>query len=150
MAQTVQTIRHYWGPVQGRVQFNYNWPSINWDSVVLISASEYVKQNPSSDDYRFIGASSITVENIAPHGPPYDSNHGVTFIVNVDWSSPLNIVTDITLLPPPIEIDYPSSTIQASVTPLASTTTKATANQATANQVSTTSTVVHGQTTGAK
>jgi hypothetical protein len=50
-------------------------------------------------------SSSITVANIAPHGPPYDSNHGVTFVVNVNWGSPLNIVTDITVLDSkPIEV----------------------------------------------
>jgi hypothetical protein len=46
------------------------------------------------------------VQNIAPHGPPFDPNHGVTFVVNVDWPNPLTIVTDITLLDnPPVEVD---------------------------------------------
>jgi Papain-like cysteine protease AvrRpt2 len=88
-----KTIRKYWGAHKGRVALNYNWPAIDQDSVVLITASEY-----ASNYARFIGAASITVANIAPHGPPYDSNHGVTFVVNVDWGSPLNIVTDITVL----------------------------------------------------
>jgi Papain-like cysteine protease AvrRpt2 len=95
-----QTIRKYWGPFSGRGTLNYNWPAIDQDSVVLVSASEY-----NSEHVRFIGAASITVANIAPHGPPYDPNHGVTFVVNVNWGSPLNIVTDITLLDnKPIEI----------------------------------------------
>jgi hypothetical protein len=87
-----QTIRKYWGAFHGRVTLNYNWPAIDQDSVVLITASEY-----NNNHVRFIGAASITVANIAPHGPPFDPNHGVTFVVNVDWGSPLNIVTDITL-----------------------------------------------------
>jgi len=88
-----KTIRKYWGAHKGRVALNYNWPAIDHDSVVLITASEY-----AGNFVRFIGAASITVANIAPHGPPYDSNHGVTFVVNVDWGSPINVVTDITVL----------------------------------------------------
>ncbi|MBV8214050.1 MAG: C39 family peptidase [Verrucomicrobia bacterium] len=87
-----QTIRKYWGAFRGRTTFNYNWPAIDQDSVVAVTASEY-----NNEGVRFIGAGSITVANIAPHGPPYDPNHGVTFVVNVDWGSPLNVVTDITL-----------------------------------------------------
>jgi hypothetical protein len=102
-----QTIRKFWGPHQGRVHFNYNWRIINQDSVVLITAAEYLVSAPPSNEHRFIGDASITVENIAPHGPPYDSNHGVTFIVNVDWGSPLYVVTDITVLDdPPVEVDF--------------------------------------------
>jgi len=88
-----KTIRKYWGAHKGRVALNYNWPAIDHDSVVLITASEY-----ASNYARFIGAASITVANIAPHGPPHDPNQGVTFVVNVDWGSPINIVTDITVL----------------------------------------------------
>jgi hypothetical protein len=103
-----QTIRKFWGQFNGRVTFNYNWSAIDHDSVVLISASEYVVTDPISNEHKFIGSASITVENIAPHGPPFDPNHGVTFVVNVDWGSPLNIVTDITLLDnKPIAIDPP-------------------------------------------
>jgi hypothetical protein len=92
------TIRKYWGAFNGRVTLNYNWGAIDHDSVVLITASEFVAATPPSAEHRFIGAASITVENIAPHGPPYDPNHGVTFVVNVDWASPVHIVTDITVL----------------------------------------------------
>jgi hypothetical protein len=88
-----QTIRKYWAPFHGRETLNFNWPAIDQDSVVLVTASECNQQR-----VRFVGAASITVANVAPHGPPYDPNHGVTFVVNVDWNSPLNVVTDITLL----------------------------------------------------
>ena len=61
---------------------------------------------PQTNEHRFIGAASIAVENVAPHGPPFDPNHGVTFVVNIDWPSPLTIVTDITVLDsPPVEVD---------------------------------------------
>lgn len=102
-----RTIRKYWGPLKGRATLNFNWDAINHDSVVLVTAAEYVITTPSSNEHRFIGAASITVSNIAPHGPPYDSNHGVTFVVNVDWGAPLAIVTDITVLDhAPVEVDY--------------------------------------------
>ncbi|WP_211767095.1 hypothetical protein [Kutzneria sp. CA-103260] len=45
---------------------NFNWGAINHDSVVLVTASEYAVTTPASDEHRFIGAASITVENIAP------------------------------------------------------------------------------------
>src|SRR5882757_5071787 len=86
------TIRKYWGPQQGQASFNYNWPAIDHDSVVTITASEYTDQHT-----RFIGDAALTVENIVPHGPPFDPNHGVTFGVNVDWAAPVNVVTDITV-----------------------------------------------------
>ncbi|ABQ37013.1 papain-like cysteine protease family protein [Bradyrhizobium sp. BTAi1] len=88
-----RTIRKYWGAFRGRETLNFNWPAIDHDSVVLVTASEYNAQHA-----RFIGAASITVSNIAPHGPPYDPNHGVTFVVNADWGSAINVVTDITVL----------------------------------------------------
>jgi hypothetical protein len=88
-----RTIRKYWGAFTGRVILNYNWDIIDHDSVVLVSVSEYNDQK-----VRFIGAASISADNIAAHGPPYDPNHGVTFVVNVGWDAPLNIVSDITVL----------------------------------------------------
>ncbi|MFT4296352.1 MAG: hypothetical protein QM582_13160 [Micropruina sp.] len=102
-----QTIRKYWGPFQGRVTLNFNWAAINHDSVVIVTASEYRVTTPATSEHPFIGAATITVDNVAPHGPPYDPNHGVTFVVNVGWGAPLNIVTDITVLDaPPVEIQY--------------------------------------------
>ena len=100
-----RTIRKFWGPMKGRATLNFNWPLINHDSVVLITAAEYQTTTPPSNEHRFIGAANISFENIAPHGPPFDPNHGVTFVVKVDWGSPLPIVTDITVLDnPPIEV----------------------------------------------
>ena len=94
-----QTIRKYWGAFKGRVTLNYNWPVIDHNFVVLVTVSEY-----NSNPVRFIGSATIGVSNVAPHGPPFDPNHGVTFVVHVDWGSPLNIVTDITVLDKPVEI----------------------------------------------
>lgn len=60
-----QTIRKYWGPYQGRMKLNFNWPIINHDSVVLITAAEFSPAIPS-DEHRFMGEAPITVQNIAP------------------------------------------------------------------------------------
>jgi len=101
-----QTIRKFWGPHRGRTVLNYNWNAISHDSVVIVTAAEYAISAPATSEHRFVGAANITVENVAPHGPPFDPNHGVTFVVNIDWPSPLPIATDITVLDSkPIEID---------------------------------------------
>lgn len=105
-----QTVRQYWWNVQGRTSLNFNWDVINHDSVVLVTASEYVVDdaNPAGSR-RFIGNATISVDNISPHGPPYDPNHGVTFVVNVEWGSPLHVVTDITVMDgPPVAIENQS------------------------------------------
>lgn len=107
-----KTIRKYWGPLQGRATLNYNWSIINYNSVVIITASKYPAASTPPDPSpapRFVGSASATVENVSPHGPPYDpnGNHGVGFVVNVDWNSPIPIVTDITVLDDlPVEVDY--------------------------------------------
>ncbi len=97
-----QHLRQYWKPQKGRVTLNYNWDAINAGSVVHVTASEYVPENPNehfahTDYRRFVGAATITVSNVSPHGPPGDPNNGVTFVVRVDWDQPLPIVTDITV-----------------------------------------------------
>ena len=98
----MQTIRKYWGPFNGRVTLNYNWAAIDQDSVVMVTVSE-----STADGVRFIGAANLSVDNIAPHGPPYDSNHGVTFVVNVDWPEPLRFATDITVLDAkPVDVQF--------------------------------------------
>lgn len=105
-----QTCRQYWWNVQGRTRLNFNWGAINHDSVVLVTASEYAVNGPDpKHSPRFVGAATITVESVSPHGPPFDPNHGVTFVVNVDWGAPLHVVTDITVLDsPPVDIEYQS------------------------------------------
>lgn len=101
-----QTIRKYWSAQQGRVSFNYNWPIINHDSVVTITAAQFFIATTPSNEYRTIANAAITVEAVVPHGPPFDPNHGVTFVVNIDSATPVNIATDITVFPsPPIEVD---------------------------------------------
>jgi papain like cysteine protease AvrRpt2 len=95
----MQTCRQYWKNLQGRCRLNFNWQAIDHDSVVLISASEYwsTDSDPGHSP-RFVGDARVRVHNISPHGPPFDQNHGVTFVVTVDWDAPLHVVTDITVL----------------------------------------------------
>jgi len=88
-----RTIRKYWHGINGRTALNYNWPIIDQDSAVIVTAAE-----ARADGSRFIGAAPVTVSDVTPHGPPWDPNHGVTFVVNVEWGSPLIVATDITVL----------------------------------------------------
>lgn len=94
-------IRIFWRMNPGRNVVNLNWPALSADSVVSVQASEYAagsQQLPDSTEQRFIGAADVTVENVTPHGPPFDTNRGVTFVVNVAWGAQLNICTDVSLL----------------------------------------------------
>ena len=95
------TARVFWQMNPGRNSVNLNWDAISADSVVMVSASEYNSNSqmlPDSSDQRFVGAADVTVSNVTPHGPPFDSNHGVGFVVEVGWTAPLTICTDIALI----------------------------------------------------
>ena len=81
-----QTARQFWQNLHGKATLNFNWDAIDHDSVVLISASEYYLDDlvPDSPDHRrFVGDARVTVCNVSPHGPPFDPNHGVTFVVHL-------------------------------------------------------------------
>jgi len=94
-----RTCRQYWWNLQGHCRLNFNWDAIDHDSVVIVNVSEYAVDGPDpAHGPRFLGAAPITVENVSPHGPPFDPNHGVTMMINVEWGAPLHVVTDITVL----------------------------------------------------
>jgi hypothetical protein len=96
-----QSIRVFWPATNGTSPFNFNWPPINANSVVLVTASEYdPAAMPDADGSarRFVGDATIRVNNIAPHGPPSDPNNGVTFMLEVDFGQALKVCTDITVL----------------------------------------------------
>jgi hypothetical protein len=103
-----QSVRQFWFGLKGRNVLNHNWDAIDHDSVVLISVSEFNFDGFTDDHHRFVGAATITVCNISPHGPQYDQNHGVQFAVQIDWETPLNIVTDITVLDKPVDVEPPA------------------------------------------
>jgi hypothetical protein len=107
------TVRKFWpGPFSGRRVLNFNWDAIESDSVVVITASIYVPQpNPPAGanlqrvDVPF---GTVRVDNISPHGPPFDANRGVTFVITVEGGiipPPMFIATDITVFDDkPVEI----------------------------------------------
>ena len=94
-----RTIRVYW-PGLTSTWLNFNWPPINAQSVVTISVSEGDAHfggfgTPLDGISRRRGAAVMGARNITPH------EGGVEFYVEIGWDSPLNIVTDITVLDPP-------------------------------------------------
>jgi hypothetical protein len=96
-----ESVRVFWRMNPGRNVVNLNWAAVSADSVVMVSASEYNASSqklPDASHQRFVGAADIKVANVTPHGPPFDPNQGVTFVVEVGWGSPLNICTDIALV----------------------------------------------------
>jgi hypothetical protein len=103
--------RVFWQMNPGRNVVNLNWNAISADSVVMVSASEYnpnSQQLPDRSDQRFVGAADVTVASVTPHGPPFDPNHGVTFVVEVGWSSPLTVCTDVAVVADaPVAVVYP-------------------------------------------
>jgi hypothetical protein len=96
----MQTFRQVYR-VHGRVPANFNTPDIQDNSVVLVTACE-IRTVGNNPHHRFLGAANVWVSNIAPHGPPFDPNNGVEFVLNVDWDSDLNILVDITVLDSPV------------------------------------------------
>jgi hypothetical protein len=99
-----RTIRVWW-PSQSTGWLNFNWTGvINASSVVHISACEAVAVPQSLGavqdvvaESRFRGAAVIGVRNVHPHN---DGGGGVEFVLEVNWGSPLNVVTDITVEDP--------------------------------------------------
>lgn len=93
-----QTKRIYYWNAQGRIRANYNWGPITRNSVVLITAGEAVPLNQQNIFPIFeynLGAADVYITNISPH------DGGVEFIIHVNWSSPLPILVDITVLDAP-------------------------------------------------
>jgi hypothetical protein len=81
--------------------FNFSWDIITHQSSVVVTASEgrelpeegHVVLSTESPE-RFIGAAQFSVHNVAP----YDG--GVTFRVEIDWSSLLSLWVCITVFDP--------------------------------------------------
>jgi hypothetical protein len=95
----MRSVRQYWTGLRGRSVLNFNWDAIDHDSTVHVAAAEW-RRDPGApaQSPRVVGAANITVRNVTPHGPPFDPNHGVTFVVTVDWAEPLDVVTDIVVV----------------------------------------------------
>lgn len=94
------TYRMYLFNRRGRCVENFRAAQITKDSVVHISVSEATELAPQTFTpiySRFVGAADITVRNISP------SDGRVDFVITVEWPHPLHIVTDITIMDPPLE-----------------------------------------------
>ena len=97
---SLATCRQYWQNLQGRCLLNFNWDAINHDSVVLVSASEILAQQRRSETQSSLRRRRHhhRRQYQPRHGPPFDPNHGVTFVITVDCNCPLEVVTDIIVL----------------------------------------------------
>jgi hypothetical protein len=102
-----RTIRVFWQNVKTG-WFNYNWNGVITDqSVVHISTCEC--NFPAGNLFgaegvlRTRGDAPIWVKNVRPHGPNPGVNitGGVEFYVQIDWGTPLNVATDITVVDVP-------------------------------------------------
>lgn len=99
MARTIRLL--YRGQL-GRSRHNFNWginPPITKKSVVVMSASEAVVDSGGifgiENAVSFnLGAADISVTNVSPH------DGGVEFILHVNWTSPLDVLVDLTVLDP--------------------------------------------------
>ena len=98
-----RTIRVYWGQ-RTTGWFNFNWAGvIDRQSVIHISASEGSLSGGLGSTLdgigRFRGAAVIGVRNVTPH---IDSGGGggVEFYLETGWETPINVVTDITVMDP--------------------------------------------------
>jgi kumamolisin len=69
----------------GQVRLQINDPNVTADSRVVASPCEY-STDPRLN--RFIGSAPMSIANIAP------ANGSVTVLLNVNWSSPLNVRVD--------------------------------------------------------
>ncbi|MEU4222237.1 hypothetical protein [Actinoplanes sp. NPDC026623] len=80
---------------------NFNWPPINRESAVIITAAEWRAGGDPFDDRGrpFIGDANIYITNVAPHNPEGGSG-GVEFCLHVDWDSPLHVQVTISVLEP--------------------------------------------------
>jgi hypothetical protein len=93
-----RTIRVYWPNARSGWR-NFNWQGvIHRNSVVHISVCEgtLAKVLGTELDHidRFRGEATMFAKNAHPHD---EGGGGVEFYLQIDWGSPLNVVTDITV-----------------------------------------------------
>jgi hypothetical protein len=94
-----RSIRILYRGVQGRVRRNFNWPPINKNSAVVITAAEYALAGGifGTAGRPLLGEASVYVTNIGPHDPEGGAG-GVEFHLHVDWTSPLDVIVTISVL----------------------------------------------------
>ena len=100
---TARSIRVLHRGQQGTIRHNFNWPPINLDSAVVITAAEFAPQfggfggGPKTLGWPLLGAANVYVTNVGPHGVPGVEAGGVEFLLHVDWPSPLDVIVTITV-----------------------------------------------------
>jgi hypothetical protein len=94
-----RSIRILYRGVQGRVRRNFNWPPINKNSAVVITAAEYALAGGvfGTDGRPHLGEANVYVTNIGPHDPE-GGDGGVEFHLHVDFTSPLDVIVTISVL----------------------------------------------------
>ena len=94
-----RSIRVLYRGVQGRVRRNFNWPPINKNSAVVITAAEWGFSGGifGTDGRPRLGEANVYVTNVGPHDPEGGSG-GVEFHLHVDWDSPLDVIVTISVL----------------------------------------------------
>lgn len=98
-----RSIRVLYRGQQGTIRKNFNWPPINLDSAVVITAAEFTPQfggfggGPKTLGRPLLGAASVYVTNVGPHGVAGAEAGGVEFLLHVDWHHPLDVIVTITV-----------------------------------------------------
>jgi hypothetical protein len=102
MARSIRVL--YRGQRGAGIRKNFNWPPINLDSAVTITAAEFSPQfcglggGPKTLGRPNLGAANVYVTNVGPHGGAGVEAGGVEFFLHVDWDSPLDVIVTITVL----------------------------------------------------
>lgn len=102
------SIRYVIRRVRGRIRCNFNWPGvITSRSVVNVTAGEVrygtplrsINTTPFQDFHYVLGDADIWVSNISPHLNEFrnDDPGGVSFILHVNWGSPLDVAVTVTV-----------------------------------------------------
>lgn len=84
------TYRHDWGNKHGQWKLNLNWPAVNCNSRVFVSASEFGGGNQCG----FTGAARYTVHNVSPFAG------GVTVWLEIEWNSDIRVHLDYLVVNP--------------------------------------------------
>jgi hypothetical protein len=98
-----QSIRVLYRGQQGRQRKNLNWPPINLDSAIVITAAEFTPHfgglggGPKTLGRPNLGDANVSVTNVGPHGSGGEAG-GVEFYLHVDFGSPLDVIVTITVL----------------------------------------------------
>jgi len=98
-----RSIRILYRGQQGVIRKNWNFPAINLDSAVVVTAAEFTPQfgglggGPKTLGRPHLGTANVYVTNIGPHGAGGEAG-GVEFLLHVDHPNPLDVVVTISVL----------------------------------------------------